>query len=167
MSWNPRPRRRPGWSPGGVRKVKALNPLPDLEEEVGNTTLTVPVVCGSAPIQEGWSSRTDVPFVSSAAVSLSMEDMVHSNAFVSSDVGIQLSILVQLDRCASKAMPETSRKAQQGIAARSREDLLGDVCSGFDRCLLGRSLQRTFSGVAANLETGWTLGVAMIGAQVR
>ena len=51
--------------------------------------MTVPVVCGSAPIQEGSSSRTDVPVVSSGAVSRGVEDMVQTSVLDSSDVGIQ------------------------------------------------------------------------------
>ena len=69
------------------------------------------VSCGPAPIQGGSSSSTDVLVVSSAAVSISFEDMVQTNVPVPSDVGIQpsnnLPILVQLDRRALlKARPD-------------------------------------------------------------
>ena len=52
-----------------------------------------------------------------------------------------------------------SRKTQQGIGARSRENVLGDVCSRSDRTPLASSLQRTFNAawlgnrVAADLES--------------
>ena len=42
-------------------------------------SLTVPVVCGSAPIQGGSSSNTDVLFDSFVAVSMSVEDVQKTN----------------------------------------------------------------------------------------
>ena len=79
-------------------------------EDVENTTLTVPVVCDSAPIQGGSSSSTDVPVVSSVTASMSVEDMVQTNVPVFWMLESNLPILVQLDRCASmKARPETSK----------------------------------------------------------
>ena len=47
MSWNPKPRRRPGWSPWGGQKCESTQLLSQLEEEVEGTTLTVLVVCFS------------------------------------------------------------------------------------------------------------------------
>ena len=55
-----------------------------------------------------------------------------------------------------------SRKTQQGIGARAREHLLGDVCSGFDTSLLASSLQRTFN--AAWLEyKSWLQNLRLAG----
>ena len=73
---------------GNGQKRERTQPLPDLEEEVEKTALSVPVLRGSAPIQGGSSSSTDVPVVSSAAVSMSVEDMVQTNVHVLSDVGM-------------------------------------------------------------------------------
>ena len=47
-------------------KRESTQSHPDLQEEVEKTPLTVPVVCGSAPIQGGSSSSADVPVVCSA-----------------------------------------------------------------------------------------------------
>ena len=74
MCWNPRPRRRP--EPRRGQKRESTQLLPDLEEEV---TSTVPVVSGSAPIQGGPSSRTDVLVNSSVAASVSADDMVQTS----------------------------------------------------------------------------------------
>ena len=58
------------------QKRESTQPLPDLEEDV---TSTVPVVSGSAPIQGGSSSSTNVPVNSSMAASVSVKDMVQTN----------------------------------------------------------------------------------------
>ena len=84
---------------------------------------------------------------------MSLEDMVQTNVPVSSMLESNLPNL--LDRCASTRHREIdascvdgecmSRKAQQGIGAGSREDLLGDVCSGSDGSLLASAFQRAFN----------------------
>ena len=53
--------------------------------------MTALIVGGSAPIEGGSSSSADVPVDSSAAVSMSVEDMVQTNVLVPSDVRIQPS----------------------------------------------------------------------------
>ena len=73
------------------QKRESTQLLPNLEEEVDNTTLTVLVVCGSAPIQGGSSSSADVHVDSSAAVSMSVEDMVQTYVPLPSDIGIEPS----------------------------------------------------------------------------
>ena len=73
------------------QKRQSTRLLPDLEEEVEYTTLTVPVLCGSAPIEGGSTSGTDVPVNSSVATSVSVMDMVQINVPVPSNVGIQPS----------------------------------------------------------------------------
>ena len=65
------------------QKRESTQLFPDLEEEVPSK---VPVVSGSAPIQGGSSSSTDVPVNSSVAASMSVEDMVPTSAPVPSDV---------------------------------------------------------------------------------
>ena len=73
------------------QKRESTQPLPDLQEDVENTTLKVLVLCGFVPIQGGSSSSTEVPVGSSTAVSSSVEDTVQTNVLVPSDVGMQLS----------------------------------------------------------------------------
>ena len=68
------------------QKCESTQSLLDLEEEVENTTLTVIVVCCSPPKQGSSSSSTHVFVDSSAAVSMSVEDIVHTNVLVPSDV---------------------------------------------------------------------------------
>ena len=65
------------------QKRESTQLVPDLEEEV---TSKVPVVSGSAPIQGGSTSSTDVPVNSSVAASVSVEDMVQTSVPVPSDV---------------------------------------------------------------------------------
>ena len=92
------------------QKRESTNLIPDLEEEVDNTTWTVLDVCGSAPIQGGSSSSTDVLVVSLAAVSIIVEGTNQSMSVFRRMLESNLRILVQLDRCASmRARPETSR----------------------------------------------------------
>ena len=80
-----------------------------------------------------------------------VEDMVQTHVSVPSDVGIQpsnsgaigsLCFNESKDRDFEKLTdllltPNVSRKTQQGIGARFRENLSGDVCA--------RSLQQTFN----------------------
>ena len=90
------------------QKCEGTQLLRDLEEEV---TSTVPIVCGSAPIQGVSRSSTDVSVDSSVAVSVSVEAMVQTSVPVPSNVGIQLSSsgTVGLLCFNEKARPETSR----------------------------------------------------------
>ena len=150
-----------------ARLEPSTQPLPNLKEEVENTILTALVVRGSAPIQGSSSSGTDVLVDSSAAMSMSVEDMVQTSVPDPSNVGIQPSssgIVGSLSFNESKArdfetltdLVLTSKtfpgKAQQGIGAVD----LTDVCS--PALFNERSMQPGPStGVAAHLQTGWIL----------
>ena len=110
MSWNPRPRRRPGWSPGGVRNVKALNFSPrsggrGREYNVDSSCCEwISSDSRRLELEYGCSCR------SSVVVSTSVEDMVQPMSLFRRMLESNLPVLVQLDRCASmKARPETSR----------------------------------------------------------
>ena len=146
MFWNPRPRRRPGWSQG-----THTQPLPNLEEEV---TSTVPVVRSTAPISGGSSSSTDVPVNSSASASVRVEDMVQTSVLVPSDGGIPPSNAGTVGSlCFSESKAQDFEKLTDFVLTsnaypgkpsresvqRFREDLFGDVCSGFERSLLASS----------------------------
>ena len=92
------------------QKRESTPPLPDLEEEIENTTLTVPVVGGCAPIQGGSNSSTDVHVNSSVATCVSVEDMVQTSVPISTSVGIHGPVLVRSDRCVSmEARADTLR----------------------------------------------------------
>ena len=88
-----------------------------------NTTLTVLVVGGSAPIEGGSSSSTDVPVDSSMAVSMSVEDMVQTNVPVPSYAEIQLSssnavgsLCFNESKARDSAFPgKPSRESVQGL----------------------------------------------------
>ena len=75
--------------------------LPDLWEEV---TSTVSVVSGSAPIQGGSSSSTNVPVNYSVAASVRVEDMVRTSIPVSSDVGIQPAISGTVEKLTDRVL---------------------------------------------------------------
>ena len=81
----PQPKTKARLEPRRGQKRESTQPLPDLEEEVENTTSTVPF----ATIQGGSNSSAGVPVNSSLAASMSVEDMVQTSVLVRSDVGLQ------------------------------------------------------------------------------
>ena len=114
------------------------------EEEVENTTLTVSIERGSAPIQGASSSSADVPFGSSAAVTRVWRTWYKLMSLFLRMLESNLPILVQIDRCVSmKSKAQsfdkltdlvltsnlefgdqiTSRQMQQSAAKRKTEGL--------------------------------------------
>ena len=133
---------------------ESTQPLTDLEEKVENTTLTAPVVAGSAPTEGGSSSSTDVLISLNAC---EHECRGHGKKKPASHPSFQfwytgIAVLQRKQGPALREIDEScvdiecgSREAQQRIGARSCEHLLGDVCIGL------------ITGVAADLVAGWNL----------
>ena len=144
----PQAKTRARLEPRRGQKRESTQPLPELEEEVASI------------IQGGSSSSADVPVDSSVATSVNVEDMVQTYILSSTSVGTQpanarTNGTLCLNESKAKDFEKLtnlvltsksiSRKTHYGIDARSRENLLGDVCSRSGRRLLARNFQRTFS----------------------
>ena len=157
------------------QKRESTQPLQDLEEEV---TSTVPVVSGSAPIQGGSISSTDVPVNSSGAASMSVEDMVQTSVRISTNIGIQPASSGTVGSlCFNESKARHFEKLTDLVltsnafpGSLTRESVQGLVRTCLEMCAMGltevyspalfneRSMQLGLStGVAAELETGWNL----------
>ena len=101
-----------------------------------NTTLTVLVVSGSALIRGGSSSSTDVSVSSVVASICVFEDMGQTSVGIQPPTSGTIGSL-----CFNESKARDFEKIDgsfcwrrmhfQESPARNREDLLGDVCSGF------------------------------------
>ena len=155
--WNPRARRRPGWSRGGVRSVKAHN------------------------LSQNWRKRSrqkklKVPVGSSVAASVSVQDMVQTDVPIPTCVlESNRPALVQLDRLGkardfekltnlvltTNEFPRIpSRESVQGPVKTCLEMRAVDPTEVYSPSTFNeRSMQLGLrKGVAAELETGWNLG---------
>ena len=109
------------------QKRESTQPLPDLEEEA---TSTVAVRSGSAQIQGGSSSSTDVLVESSVAAIVSVEDLVQNSVPISTSVGIEPASAGKSDRFVFNESKARDFEKLTNLVLTSDKDPAGNRCKG-------------------------------------